>query len=290
MPTQLSVPSIQYYGTLGLGILVIYGLPVTLLKSIERASGVFRVTVTEDGSCDGTDTINLTQIYVQELVALQTSASACASLEIGTSNSFASYSWSKGSADTAITVQISGTYTVTAASVEGCEKVDEITVEVLEATENNLGNDTTMCSDESWSLSLSAASSGVYLWQDTSTSSFYTVVNSPGMYWLLITADNGCPSLDSIEIDEKKCTVGIADQRADELFIYPNPASTEVLVTGLNSLSIVTILDRTGRIIQAEKEIANDGVIGLQNLSVGVYFMEIKTKTLTQVQRLLVVH
>lgn len=258
-------------------------------QSIERAIGLFSVTVTEDGSCDGSDTINLTQIYVQDLVAIQKGESACTNLEIGTSNSFTSYSWSTGSIDSSITVQVSGTYTVTATSPEGCERVDEIIVDVLESPENDFGNDTTMCSDISWNLSLSAASSGTYLWQDSSSSGFFIVVNSPGIYWLSITADNGCTSLDSIVIDEKKCTVGIADQGTDEFLVYPNPASDNAQVVGFTGTGIMMILDRAGRVVLAEQKISNNTAqLDLQNISDGVYFIEIKTDSFYRVERLVI--
>lgn len=259
-------------------------------QGIERAVGLYMVTVSEDGSCNGMDTINLTQIYVPDLIAMQTSASACTELEIGTSNSFPSYNWSTGSSDSTITVQTSGTYTVTATSAEGCEKVDEITVEVLDAPINNLGNDTTMCSDISWSLSLNADTSGTYLWQDASTNGYYLVVNAPGIYWLSITAENGCATLDSIIIDEKKCTVGIPSNSVSGFTIYPNPASNDLHLSGLNGTASITITDQAGRIVLTESDMNNENVLDVQRLSEGVYFIEIMEQGLKQVQRVIITH
>jgi len=259
-------------------------------QSIERAIGTHSVTVTEDGSCDGSDTIVLTQIYVPVLNALQTSASACSNLEIGTSNSFTTYSWSTGSSDSSIIVQQSGIYTVTVTSPEGCEKVDEVTVDVLESPANDLGNDTTMCSDISWNLSLSAAANGTYLWQDSSMSAYYTVLNSPGVYWLSITADNGCTSTDSIVIDEEKCTVGLNQQVTDAVGVYPNPTSGIVNLQGLSGLTEITIIDMSGRVVFMKQNVSEETILNLEILVEGVYFMEIETNTFSMVQRLVVAH
>ena len=115
------------------------------------------------------------------------------------------------------------------------------------------------------------------------------MVNSPGIYWLSITADNGCTSLDSIVIDEKKCTVGIADQGTDEFLVYPNPASDNAQVVGFTGTGIMMILDRAGRVVLAEQKISNNTAqLDLQNISDGVYFIEIKTDSFYRVERLVI--
>jgi gliding motility-associated-like protein len=61
-----------------------------------------------------------------------------------------------------------------------------------------LGNDTTLCNDNS--IVLNAGSGFLeYLWQDGSTSSYYSVDTS-GLYWVKVTNQFGCSNYDSIHI------------------------------------------------------------------------------------------
>ncbi|MCD4746221.1 MAG: hypothetical protein K8R58_07970, partial [Bacteroidales bacterium] len=62
----------------------------------------------------------------------------------------------------------------------------------------NLGNDTTICSNDSIILCPGSGYSS-YLWQDGSCDSTY-IVDTTGLYWVEVTDINGCTAIDSIII------------------------------------------------------------------------------------------
>jgi hypothetical protein len=258
-------------------------------QTIHRSNGLYRVTVTEVGSCDGHDTVLITKVFLPPMVVQFTSPSNCDEVELGVSAQYAIYVWSTGSNDSNITVQASGTYSITTTSAEGCEQIDSLVVEVLASPENNLGNDTTMCSEESWFLTLNASSAGIYAWQNGATSSYLGVSNAPGVYWLTITADNGCSSTDTILIDEEDCSLGLFNLKTNSPFLYPNPAKTEIHIPGLKEETSITIRNLAGEIIISDKGLGSEFAIDVQVLESGEYIIQGHSASQNFVKTLLIV-
>lgn len=64
----------------------------------------------------------------------------------------------------------------------------------------DLGGDTSFCLGSAFSYTLSAAAPGAaFRWQDNSTGSSFTVTG-PGVYWLELTASNGCKAADTMRV------------------------------------------------------------------------------------------
>lgn len=114
-----------------------------------------------------------------------------------------SFAWTKdGSALTetgqTLTVNSSGLYSVVVTSDKGCTGTSSVTVNVNPTPTVNLGNDATLCSDQS--LTLDAGNPGAtYLWSTSATSSTITVTSS-GTYSVTVTNSYNCSSSDEIVV------------------------------------------------------------------------------------------
>lgn len=120
------------------------------------------------------------------------------SLLLSTSFPAGSYTWSNGSTDSSISVNIPGTYWVQS-DYYGCVVRDSVNTLQNTLPLVNLGADTTICNSDS--LSLNAGNSGaVYLWQDGSASQTFNVPDS-GSYYVQVRDLNGCIGKDSVNIN-----------------------------------------------------------------------------------------
>jgi gliding motility-associated-like protein len=111
--------------------------------------------------------------------------------------------WSNNSRDTIMNVSASGIYWVRV-NIGDCYTMDSINVSVQSLPVFNLGDDTTICSNQSLLLTINNSPSNVScLWSSGSTSSS-TVINAPGQYWLRIQDNQfGCRYSDTITVQFK---------------------------------------------------------------------------------------
>jgi hypothetical protein len=73
------------------------------------------------------------------------------------------------------------------------------------------------------------------------------------------------------------------DFESDEFVVYPNPASEKITVQLKNKndgITLIQIYDQLGRIIQTERfsNALSTGIIELNNLSKGIYFIEVTSQ------------
>lgn len=112
------------------------------------------------------------------------------------------YRWQDGSDQATYYVTKPGYYYVHA-QIGRCESTDSIAVSFEDTLRVNLGPDTTLCFNEVYRLKPQGAIGGVYKWQDSSSTSMYTVTK-PGLY--SIVAYNSCgKTADSVVISYKDC-------------------------------------------------------------------------------------
>ena len=100
-----------------------------------------------------------------------------------------SYVWSNGSASNSIGVSQSGTYSVTATSMEGCTGSTSVFVTVNPLPNVSISGNNSFCQGSSVVLTASGASS--YSWSNGSSNATITVSN-PGTYTLIGTDANNC--------------------------------------------------------------------------------------------------
>src|ERR1019366_4284813 len=128
----------------------------------------------------------------------------------------ASYLWSTGSNDSAITVTSPGIYSVQVWQ-NACVVADTVNVTLKTFQPVTLGHDTTVCNGSN--LVLNAFMPGAtYLWQDGSANAILTVTQA-GTYAVAIT-DSGCVAHDSVLV--RLITVPPVYISADTNVICPN--------------------------------------------------------------------
>ncbi len=111
------------------------------------------------------------------------------------------YNWQNFNSDSTFLVTQAGNYWCEIKR-GNCLKSDTINIVYDSIPEINLGNDTTLCEDESLLLNASTLNS-TYIWQDNSTNTTF-LVESPNIYWLQVM--NSCATnSDTIEVTFTAC-------------------------------------------------------------------------------------
>jgi gliding motility-associated-like protein len=117
-------------------------------------------------------------------------------LQLIAQNADANYLWHDGSSDQTFDVSSSGIFWVDV-TLDGCTERDSITINMLADIPLNLGNDASICADDT--ILLDANITGYDLvWQDGSTNSEY-LVSTAGTYWVTANS-NECSYTDSVTI------------------------------------------------------------------------------------------
>ena len=115
----------------------------------------------------------------------------------------------------------------------------------------------------------------------------------PGTYNIILTAKRHCMAVamqTTVEVEGSDSTLSITDMSIDDCIVYPNPATTSVMVKNLNErIEAIVIYDVAGRAIDARKVDDYSVQLDVQTLDKGLYIMRIITSTGEQVYRKLVV-
>ncbi|MBK8227162.1 MAG: gliding motility-associated C-terminal domain-containing protein [Flavobacteriales bacterium] len=159
-------------------------------------SGTYSVTATV-GLCSASDDVTVTflPLPVFDIGPDQSICpGAAATFDATTPN--ASYLWQDGSTAPTYTLYGEGPVSVTV-TVTGCSEDDSANVIALPAPVVNLGNDTTLCSGASLTLS-AAQPNAAYAWS-TGASTSTISVNAAGTYTVSVDL-NGCTASDAINV------------------------------------------------------------------------------------------
>ncbi len=175
---------------------------------------------------------------------------------------------------------------------------DSLQVTLLPAPVVNLGNDTTICLNQSLLLNAAAGTGNTYLWNNgvtgptvlAFTSSMVTVTNN---YTVNVTNTNGCISTDSIAVTFQICSGISESSNENSFYIFPNPSSGNFQINvpaQLNATRTYKIFNSLGAIVQ--KGVINDAtskqLIKLDNS--GVYWLQIETNNSVSALKKLVIY
>ena len=95
---------------------------------------------------------------------------------------------------------------------------------------------------------------------------------SPGMVIIMATSiDGGCSNQISLEIENVSSTYEVENHFS----IYPNPASYQLWIEGLDESDIITIYQSNGAKVEVD---INEGVIDVKDLHDGLYLITIESK------------
>ena len=163
-------------------------------------AGTYAVTVTDSNGCMNSDDINI-GYYPLSVVDLGNDTSICdgesATLDAGI---FDSYSWTGGSTNQTLVVSVAGTYSVTVTDVNNCTATDDIVVSIDALPNAFAGTDTTICENES--VTLTATGGNSYIWSTNETTP--SIFVSPAItttYTVTVTdGQNGCSATDDVMV------------------------------------------------------------------------------------------
>lgn len=166
-------------------------------------AGTYSVAATAVNGCASYDTLKVDAVYPLPQFSLgpETDSTICSNRPLVYSfpDNGNQYLWSDGVTSRYRVIDAAGAYGLTVTSPYGCSVDHSIVVAVKAAPELDLGNDTTLCAGSALQLNAGTdITGGLYVWQDGSTSSEYTV-NRSGIYFVEAMA-NGCTSVDSIVV------------------------------------------------------------------------------------------
>lgn len=116
-------------------------------------------------------------------------------------NSGSDYSWDNNYNGQVRVIDRSGTYWVTVTNPSGCASSDTINVTFKYNPVSELGNDTTLCLNTA--LTLDAGGNGIQYYWNTGATTRAITVNQGGQYFVIITAQNGCITQDSINVTQR---------------------------------------------------------------------------------------
>lgn len=162
-------------------------------------SGLYWVEVKNSSGCTKKDSINIA-FNSLPIFNLGGDTAICSSDTLtinATVPSAVSYLWNTGATAPTIKAFQPGLYWCEVNN--GCIYRDTLIITaILPKPVVNLGNDTTACGTGPIILNATNPNSS-YLWQNASTNPTF-IVTSSGLYWVLVTSNNGCAKRDSINI------------------------------------------------------------------------------------------
>ncbi len=160
-------------------------------------SGTYAVTVTAVNGCQKSDTIAVT-LLPSPVVNLGADANVCGSKLLDAQNAGFTYAWSGGPTTQTIIATATGAYSVTVTNPgNGCVGSDIINLIVSTPVTVFLGNDTSICSNNSFVLDAGNAGSN-YSWSNGDTTQT-VVTGSPGAYGVTVT-NGSCSAFDAVTV------------------------------------------------------------------------------------------
>ena len=176
------------------------------------ATTTYTVTATDGNGCLGTGsyTVTVNSLPTASIAVTETSGTApndgvlCAGASATlTAAGGVSYLWSTSAVTNPITVNTTGTYSVTVTNANGCTSVTSTSITVnslptasiaVTETSGTVNNDGTICMGASATLTASGGST--YLWSTTAATAAITA-SAAGTYTVTVTNANGCTSVTS---------------------------------------------------------------------------------------------
>ncbi|HEX2394402.1 MAG TPA: T9SS type A sorting domain-containing protein, partial [Bacteroidales bacterium] len=118
-----------------------------------------------------------------------------------------------------------------------------------------------------------------YLWQDNSTNQTYNVTVK-GQYRVTVTGTNDCQTTKTVLVNMQS---SVNDPVSSDLYVYPNPnqGMFRIKMTEYVGEATIRILNNNGQVVYLRtltSEELNHGMIDVQSLSEGIYYLLLQTK------------
>ncbi len=131
--------------------------------------------------------------------AIELSASAVGFSSCGGQPAEVTYLWSTRETTPIISVQESGTYTVTVTDCNGCQASNEVNISITPDPDANAGDDVLICEGET--VALTATGGLEYTWSNGETGATINVSpNTTTNYTVTVSNGNGCEASDEVTV------------------------------------------------------------------------------------------
>ena len=175
-------------------------IPTATSQTIQvRTAGDYSVEITDSNGCKGRDTISITSMPLP-VVNLGNDTAICAgdSIILNAGNG-TGWTWNVSGNSQTLVVKTSNTYRVTTIDANSCEKSDTIVIDVNPIPVVNLGNDTSICIENQYTLDAENTGS-TYLWSTGSTDPSIQI-DGADTYEVIVTGSTNCIAYDTIVVD-----------------------------------------------------------------------------------------
>ena len=267
--------------------------------------GTYSVTVTEGApNCIASDEIVITTSS-NPTVDIGTSIESCGQAIIDAQNAGSNYTWSNGDTTQIITVENSGTYSVSVTTAVGCFGTDEVDVVINPNPDLTLGSDFEICIDDGGATTIGPINNPnyTYLWSNNKTTSQILIglpTASPGnkTFWLEVTDGKGCMGSDTVNIRFKNCIVagiGSVDQ-SEAWVVYPTPTDGPLMIDlSFEATNVeMNLFNINGEFIST---VYNGNVTGTKQVPVdfsslasGVYVLKLQSDEFTSSKQIMIQH
>lgn len=262
---------------------------------VEQA-GAYTVLATTAGGCVAMDTVEVI-VTPRPAVSLGPDITACSgqAIALNAGPGFATYAWSNGSANSFISLDEGGEYSVTATNGFGCEASDTVTVVIHPSPVPNFPQDTVICAQD---ITIFDPGPGnFYIIDGVPLEDFVIAGFAPYTYSVEALLSNGfdceVPIVLNFTVDVCVGTEDIA--LAESIELFPNPASGRAAVRLCNLRGAdygLEVFNAAGQLIWQSRIMPLQGAyqaeIGLEGMSPGIYLVRLVSADGLLVKRLAV--
>jgi hypothetical protein len=185
-----------------------------------------------------------------------------------------------------------GLYVVVITDANGCAFTQNLELDPAGDFSFDLGADTLICLNQQ--IVINAPTGLNYLWQDGSSNSFFEIMAADwglGTHALVLTGstDDGCSYTDAFVFSVENC-IGVQENEATRLSIYPNPAASQVRFSlpQFETNVHIIIRDALGKTVYDTSSLKGKDFDVQFDLPIGLYQFEINLPTEKLSTRLIV--
>jgi len=224
--------------------------------------GVYTVTVTNANGCTGTDTDTVAVNSNPSATITPQAIAICAGQSTTlTANAGFNYLWSTGATTQSISINNNSTYTVTITDNNGCSDDASTSITVNPVPTPALQGDTTVCSGDTYALTVPPPNYSSYLWSNGGTTNSI-VPSTTGYYVVTVTNASGCtatigtnfflyskPSINIMGNDticQGATSILNAGAGAGYTYVWSTGATTQTISVAFPNTYTVTVTDIHG--------------------------------------------
>jgi len=258
-------------------------------------AGNYSVSVTNNNECIVNDTIIVLE-YTAPFINLGLDTSYCEGdtfeILLDAQNPGAKYTWNDNSNNRTLIVNKAGIYSVQIEDNWLCKNSDTIIIVENPLPFVSLGNDIWVNPDLPINLTLNANTNATeFLWNnDTKESSLK--VSDTGMYFVMVSDENGCKNSDTISIQYWNTSLHIGNIELEKIIIYPNPANETLNVQLKSPLNFsIKLMDLNGKTLQRiDVWNNNKASLNTQDIPNGNYILTIESNGSIVNQKVSIIH